>query len=41
MSTMSSFKSCVSRLHDVLTLRRNKKTKSRLVIVRLPTSFMP
>ncbi|EPE10711.1 hypothetical protein F503_05806 [Ophiostoma piceae UAMH 11346] len=32
MSTMSSFKSCVSRLHDVLTLRRNKKTKSRLVI---------
>lgn len=28
-----AFKSYVSRLHDVLNVRRNKKTKPRLVIV--------
>ena len=31
----SAFKSYVSRLHDVLNMRRNKKTKPRLVIVSL------
>lgn len=31
MSTIT-FKGCVSRLHDVFTLRRQKKAKSRLVI---------